>query len=103
VSLEEFAGEFPIERIRAVNYAGRKVSDPQTVINRAKRNLGQSGYHLFSNNCEHFAYWCKTGKFTSKQAHQLYNIVKDGLRMFGMNFLKTWKPNLASPLDRHQG
>ncbi len=98
-SLEEFAGEYPMERVKIVNYKGRKVSDIETVIARAKRNIGQDGYHLFLNNCEHFAYWCKTGKFTSKQAHQVYNTVKNGLRFIGINVLKTWHPDLAS-LDR---
>jgi hypothetical protein len=29
--------------------------------------LGESGYNLFGNNCEHFATWCKTGQWESQQ------------------------------------
>jgi hypothetical protein len=29
--------------------------------------LGDVGYHLWQNNCEHFAVWCKTGRPQSSQ------------------------------------
>jgi len=29
--------------------------------------LGQSGYDLFTNNCEHFATWCVAGEHSSAQ------------------------------------
>lgn len=32
------------------------------VIERATKRLGEKAYRLFSNNCEHFATHCKTGK-----------------------------------------
>ena len=35
-------------------------SSEQTILN-AKSKLGERNYHLFHNNCEHFATWCKTG------------------------------------------
>lgn len=40
---------------------------PSKVIERAKSQLDKGGYCLFGNNCEHFAYWCKTGKHRSEQ------------------------------------
>lgn len=40
----------------------RKAADPDTVIARARSRLGQSGYHILYNNCEHFAYECVTGE-----------------------------------------
>ena len=30
------------------------------IIANAKEKLGESGYNLFLNNCEHFATWCMT-------------------------------------------
>ncbi|CAH1249682.1 Hypp8661 [Branchiostoma lanceolatum] len=36
-------------------------------VRRAKRKLGEGKYSLFTNNCEHFATWCKTGKLESSQ------------------------------------
>ena len=54
---------------------GRKVvvrrysesDDVETTIERARSRVGETGYHLFENNCEHFAVWCKTGKSQSTQ------------------------------------
>lgn len=33
----------------------------------ALARLGEANYHLVSNNCEHFAHWCRTGIPWSKQ------------------------------------
>jgi hypothetical protein len=41
--------------------------DPELVVDRAQSRLGESGYDLFFNNCEHFAVWCKTGRARSTQ------------------------------------
>jgi hypothetical protein len=35
---------------------------PDVVIERAESRLGERQYNLLTNNCEHFASWCKTGK-----------------------------------------
>jgi len=35
--------------------------DAVTVLRRARQRLGEKGYNVFTNNCEHFASWCKTG------------------------------------------
>jgi Lecithin retinol acyltransferase len=40
---------------------------PDVVVERAKSRLGERDYNLLSNNCEHFASWCKTGISDSKQ------------------------------------
>lgn len=46
---------------------GRLYSPEETVV-RAKEMIGNNKkYNLITNNCEHFARWCKTGKRTSTQ------------------------------------
>ena len=40
---------------------------PDVVIERAESRLGEQQYSLLTNNCEHFATWCKTGKNISQQ------------------------------------
>ena len=40
---------------------------PQETIERARSKLGEQGYDLLLNNCEHFAFWCKTGVAKSSQ------------------------------------
>lgn len=37
------------------------------VVQRAESRLGEQAYNLISNNCEHFATWCKTGVTRSDQ------------------------------------
>jgi Lecithin retinol acyltransferase len=42
--------------------------DPSNmVVQRAESRLGEAKYNAFTNNCEHFAHWCKTGKHKSAQ------------------------------------
>jgi len=40
---------------------------PEMVVERALTALGDRGYNLLFNNCEHFARWCRTGRATSEQ------------------------------------
>ncbi|HEY9657563.1 MAG TPA: lecithin retinol acyltransferase family protein, partial [Allocoleopsis sp.] len=40
---------------------------PDVVITRAESRLGERLYNLFTNNCEHFATWCKVGRNESLQ------------------------------------
>jgi hypothetical protein len=42
----------------------------EEVVQRARRALGQGGYSLLFNNCEHFAYWCQTGQLGSRQVER---------------------------------
>lgn len=36
-------------------------------VARARSRLGESRYHLLTNNCEHFCTWCLLGKARSEQ------------------------------------
>ncbi|MBW4657872.1 MAG: lecithin retinol acyltransferase family protein [Drouetiella hepatica Uher 2000/2452] len=40
---------------------------PDLVMERAESRLGERQYNLVTNNCEHFANWCKTGRNVSQQ------------------------------------
>ena len=42
---------------------------PHEVVNRAKNHLNERNFNLILNNCEHFAYWCKTGLKKSYQVN----------------------------------
>ena len=46
------------------------------VATRAQSRLGEKGYHLADNNCEHFASWCKTGQHHSAQVWLVHRIVQ---------------------------
>lgn len=60
--IEVFAGNATV-RVQAygIRFGAEQAGE------RARSMLGQSGYDLFSNNCEHFATWCVTGEHSSAQ------------------------------------
>ena len=58
--------------------------DPETVVSRAESKLGERKYNAFTNNCEHFALWCKTGVSSSVQI----NKAKDALKVAGTRYAK---------------
>lgn len=47
------------------------VFSAEDTIRRAKERLGEEKYNLVTNNCEHFAMWCKTGESVSGQVKQI--------------------------------
>ncbi|MBQ7219406.1 MAG: lecithin retinol acyltransferase family protein [Synergistaceae bacterium] len=44
-------------------------------VARARSRLGQGGYNLALNNCEHFAVWCRTGIRDSSQVNHILDII----------------------------
>jgi hypothetical protein len=52
--------------------------DPDTTLARAESRLGEAGYHLIVNNCEHFATWCCTGKKGSEQVRGAGTVTAHG-------------------------
>lgn len=57
---------------------------PSETIARAKSRLGEDEYSLITNNCEHFAIWCKTGVHESHQVdgliEKLFRIEETSIR-----------------------
>ena len=50
-------------------YSGRET------VKRAKSELNKKGYNLITNNCEHFAIWCKTGIHESNQVDNFLGLI----------------------------
>ncbi|RLS52557.1 MAG: hypothetical protein DWH91_16395 [Planctomycetota bacterium] len=50
--------------------------EPDEVVQRALSRIGERGYHLTENNCEHFAVWCKIGKHHSAQVWAIHRVVR---------------------------
>ena len=46
---------------------GYHLYSPEETVARARLRLGETSYNFFTNNCEHFAIWCKTGVSESLQ------------------------------------
>ena len=53
----------------------RECLDAEKVVSNAKRKLGERNYHLITNNCEHFATWCKTHIPSSEQVERWVDIM----------------------------
>lgn len=47
------------------------IYSPEETVQRAKSRLGENSYNLVTNNCEHFAIWCKTGVSKSTQVDNI--------------------------------
>lgn len=50
-----------------------KLYSPMETVARARSKLGERGYNLLLDNCEHFAVWCKTGLCQSEQVEKFLN------------------------------
>lgn len=44
-------------------------------VERARSKIGQGGYNIALNNCEHFAVWCKTGVKDSSQVDNVIDVI----------------------------
>ncbi|QYE96755.1 lecithin retinol acyltransferase family protein [Paraclostridium sordellii] len=55
------------DNFKILNFS-KNLIPPREVVNRAKSHLNERNFNLILNNCEHFAYWCKTG---SKKSYQV--------------------------------
>ena len=60
---------------------------PEETVIRARERIGETQYSLWTNNCEHFANWCKTGISESHQIEDLMSAmsetgrqIREGLR-----------------------
>jgi hypothetical protein len=56
------------DQLYRIDYCPKDCNHPDTVVERAHSKIGERSYNLLTNNCEHFARWCKTGHKRSLQA-----------------------------------
>ena len=66
---------------RPVNHSGKinyRIFTPEETIKRAYSRIGETRYNLLTNNCEHFALWCKTGIAMSSQVEIFKSLVLNG-------------------------
>jgi hypothetical protein len=70
-------GDFALDSIVHVREYSQK-DDPVVVVSRAESKLGSREYNLVTNNCEHFATWCCTGKTASQQVRVVGSLTTSG-------------------------
>ena len=51
----------------------KKIFHPEEIISRAKARLGEGGYNILHNNCEHFVYECAFGEKYCSQEEEVRN------------------------------
>ena len=77
-SLEEFLKGGMLEvRTYSEEEQGRK-RNPGEIIECARSHLGEGGYDLISNNCEHFANLCVFGSKESNQVNAVLSFLFGG-------------------------
>ena len=50
---------------------------PEETVARAESRLGEKNYNIATNNCEHFAIWCKTGVSESTQVENFLRKIRE--------------------------
>ena len=53
------------------------IYSPEETVRRAESRLGERLYNIATNNCEHFAIWCKTGVSESTQVENFLQKIRE--------------------------
>ena len=70
----------PFVKVTAVHLMLHECCYPaDTVVERARSKIGKNEYNPFTNNCEHFAMWCKTGRSSSDQVNKAAQMVTEDI------------------------
>jgi hypothetical protein len=104
-SLERFCGKSKtFQRILEVRLPDRTFRFPQgpdaRAVSRARKSLNSGAYDVYENNCEHFAFYCTTGKRFSAQVDQVDRFLDHALDSFP-DFIRAYvfaAGKLAQPL-----
>jgi hypothetical protein len=91
VDLEIFCNGNPIHRCHS-----ETVFEHAEIIDRARKRLGESGYDLFENNCEHFVNWCRNGGHESHQVNLSESVVRQTAAVATKPLLRKWAVKAAS-------
>lgn len=79
-TLEKFLNGGELEVREYTSEEMLKKRKPEEVIAYAKAHIGEKGYNIVSNNCEHFSNRCAFGSSDSDQVKSVLNF------LFGGNF-----------------
>ena len=65
--IDVFASGRIVEKGVAEGKEKKKLRSPQKIVEAARARIGEGGYDLMNNNCEHFAFECAFGEHFSAQ------------------------------------
>lgn len=76
-TIKDFLKDNDLFIIREKENSEYKPLPPEEIVARAKSKIGKckGTYSLVSNNCEHFAYWCRYDKAVSKQVDDVAGVI----------------------------
>lgn len=81
---------------------GKKCLSRAEAVANARSRLGEGGYKVLSNNCQHFAIWCRTGiKFSGqssfvKPSASVYNALPHAPDLLGIKGMSIVRSILSS-------
>lgn len=58
----------------------KRKRQPKEIVSEALSHLGEGGYNIVSNNCEHFSNLCAFGKKESNQVEAVFSLLFGGRR-----------------------
>ncbi|KAI8497859.1 hypothetical protein Bbelb_245110 [Branchiostoma belcheri] len=74
-------------RVYRIDYS--TYTSPYETVQRAENKLGEGKFSPFTNNCEHFATWCKTGIYESLQSQEfMKKRVVEGAKQASIEMIK---------------
>ena len=71
---------------------------PSAIKERALSRVGERGYNLETNNCEHFANWCRRGVMSSRQSEMGETLVRQSFSAMAKPVVSRGVGNLAARL-----
>lgn len=78
IEIGNMKANFPKGRYFVLDFGSNAKYSAKDTIERAKSRIGEKSYNLLTNNCEHFAVWCKTG---NAKSYQIDNLSESQLRL----------------------
>ena len=84
ISFKKFQNDCPV---KVIDIEG---SLPvEETLQRARSLIGKKGYDISTFNCDHFATWCKTGKYHSIQVDKVKTVLLESIGGSLVEFLCT--------------
>lgn len=79
-SLEDFLKDGVLEVAEYNDDELKELRSPEKIVEAAKSRLGETGYNIVSNNCEHFSNECAFGKKKSAQVDNVLSLLQSLLK-----------------------
>lgn len=100
-TLDAFASDcdFIIGQFTKTYIAHHAIFSAEETIARAFSRLGEQKYNLLTNNCEHFALWCKTGFSHSTQVKNFWEGVQKFVEQLDIPIVSDIVETLPTVID----